>query len=1084
MKIITNKLFLMLLMVLCANSAHASYDFWVDGIYYDVNGSEAKVTWGYNYNSYSGSVTIPSTVNYKGITYSVTSIGSYAFRECTDLTSITIPESITSCNQDAFLGCNSLSIVNITSIAAWCRINFYGTSSNPLYYAHHLYLNGSEIIDLVIPNSVTTIGAYAFSRCSYLTSASIPNSVTSIGSAAFSGCSGLTSVNIPNSVTTIGASAFYGCTGINNVTIPNAITSIGVKAFWNCSALETLNYNAEDCADFTPLEENDFYYSPVFYNTNISTINIGDEVKRIPAYFANSLNQLTNITIPDSVTTIGRDAFANCSALETVNFNAVNCADFYDYYDYKRTLVFYNTNISTINIGDEVKRIPAYFAKSLNQLTNITIPNSVTTIGASAFYGCTSIDGVTIPKSVTAIGKDAFNCTGITYVNITDIAAWCKINFDNYTEYPYYNTSNPLSIAHHLYVNGSEVINLVIPNSVTFINRDAFMGCNGLISLTIPNSVTSIGSYAFARCSGLTNVSIPNSVTSIETYAFSGSGLTNVTIPYSITTINDYVFSGCTNLINVKLPKTLKSIGNYAFSGCSSLASVTIPNSVTTIGNYAFSASGLTNITIPNSVTTIGYSAFRYCTGLKSATITSHLTSLGDYAFSGCSALSSFTCMPESPPIFDNSNSFNTYNTTSLYVPRSGVENYKTHTNWRRFSKIYEFIGYFTVPDVNVSKGKTVVVPVSMTNETDIIGFQTDIYLPEGFEFVKDGADYVVDPSDRMARDHSIMCNISEDGALRVLCFSPTNKVISGNEGELFYVTIKAPADSVGDFSLCFKNTILTTSDAEELLSPDAYTNINVIPYLPGDANGNGEVSVIDIVTAAQYIIFQNPDPFLFEAADLNNDEQITVTDLALIANLILYPTKNAPKRVPTFDLSDNQIQGNDIQLNVGETRTVTLTLDNVEKYSAFQMDVKLQSGLKANNFRIANQSGSHRLVTSEEKDEMIRVLCYSPSAAALDKDEKTLMTFDVTATGSIGGNIIIDGVELVTTTCQPIHLAPLVIDVKKTNTINEISSGKIISQIEYYNLAGQKLAEPTQGVTIVVTTYTDGCRSAQKVVL
>ncbi len=628
------------------------------------------------------------------------------------------------------------------------------------------------------------------------------------------------------------------------------------------------------------------------------------------------------------------------------------------------------------------------------------------------------------------------------------------------------------------------LISLTIPNSVTSIGSYAFARCSGLTNVSIPNSVTSIGSYAFARCSGLTNVSIPNSVTSIETYAFSGSGLTNVTIPYSITTINDYVFSGCTNLINVKLPKTLKSIGNYAFSGCSSLASVTIPNSVTTIGNYAFSASGLTNITIPNSVTTIGYSAFRYCTGLKSATITSHLTSLGDYAFSGCSALSSFTCMPESPPIFDNSNSFNTYNTTSLYVPRSGVENYKTHTNWRRFSKIYEFIGYFTVPDVNVSKGKTVVVPVSMTNETDIIGFQTDIYLPEGFEFVKDGADYVVDPSDRMARDHSIMCNISEDGALRVLCFSPTNKVISGNEGELFYVTIKAPADSVGDFSLCFKNTILTTSDAEELLSPDAYTNINVIPYLPGDANGNGEVSVIDIVTAAQYIIFQNPDPFLFEAADLNNDEQITVTDLALIANLILYPTKNAPKRVPTFDLSDNQIQGNDIQLNVGETRTVTLTLDNVEKYSAFQMDVKLQSGLKANNFRIANQSGSHRLVTSEEKDEMIRVLCYSPSAAALDKDEKTLMTFDVTATGSIGGNIIIDGVELVTTTCQPIHLAPLVIDVKKTNTINEISSGKIISQIEYYNLAGQKLAEPTQGVTIVVTTYTDGCRSAQKVVL
>jgi hypothetical protein len=440
--------------------------------------------------------------------------------------------------------------------------------------------------------------------------------------------------------------------------------------------------------------------------------------------------------------------------------------------------------------------------------------------------------------------------------------------------------------------------------------------------------------------------------------------------------------------------------------------------------------------------------------------------------------------MPETPPTLDYSSSFNTYNATSLYVPRSGVENYKTHTNWRRFAKIYEFVGYFTVPDVNVSKGKTVVVPVSMTNEADIIGFQTDIYLPEGFEFVKDGADYVVDPSDRMARDHSIMCNVSEDGALRVLCYSPTNKVISGNEGELFYVTIKAPADTVGDFSLCFKNTILTTSDAEELLSPDAYTNINVIPYLPGDANGNGEVSVIDIVTAAQYIIFQSPDPFLFEAADLNNDDQITVTDLALIANLILYPTMNAPKRVPVLELSEEQIHGNDIQLNVGETRTVTITLDHLDEYSAFQMDVKLPNGLTANNFRISNQSGGHCCITSEEKDGMIRALCYSPSLASLGNDEKALLTFDVTATGNIGGNIIIDGIELVTTTCQQVYLDAFAISVNQSSLVNEISSGNSVAQIEYYNLAGQKLAVPAQGVTIVVTTHTDGSRTTQKIVL
>ena len=300
----------------------------------------------------------------------------------------------------------------------------------------------------------------------------------------------------------------------------------------------------------------------------------------------------------------------------------------------------------------------------------------------------------------------------------------------------------------------------------------------------------------------------------------------------------------------------------------------------------------------------------------------------------------------------------------------------------------------------------------------------------------------------------------------------------------MFYVTINAPADTVGDFSLCFKNTILTTSNAEELLSPDAYTNINVIPYLPGDANGNGEVSVIDIVTAAQYIIFQNPDPFLFEAADLNNDDQITVTDLALIANLVLYPTMNAPKRVPVLELSEEQIHGNDIQLNVGETRTITITLDNLDEYSAFQMEVKLPNGLTANNFRMANQSGSHSCITSEDKDGMIRALCYSPSLAALDNDEKILLTFDVTATGNIGGNIIMDGIELVTTTCQPVYLDAFAISVNQSSSVNEISSGKSVAQIEYYNLAGQKLAEPTQGMTIVVTTYSDGSRSTQKVVL
>ncbi|MBO5705645.1 MAG: leucine-rich repeat domain-containing protein, partial [Bacteroidaceae bacterium] len=164
-------------------------------------------------------------------------IGSSAFFGCSGLTSVTIPNSVTSIGAFAFSYCDGLTSVHISDIAAWGNIDFYNASSNPLYYAHHLYLNGEEVKDLVIPNSVTSIGDYAFYNCSVLTSVTIPNSVTSIGGGAFYNCFGLTSVTIPNSVTSIGQSAFSGCSGLTSVTIGSGVESIGTKAFANCPDL-------------------------------------------------------------------------------------------------------------------------------------------------------------------------------------------------------------------------------------------------------------------------------------------------------------------------------------------------------------------------------------------------------------------------------------------------------------------------------------------------------------------------------------------------------------------------------------------------------------------------------------------------------------------------------------------------------------------------------------------------------------------------------------------------------------------------------------------------------------------------------
>ena len=262
----------------------------INGIYYNLVSKlkTAEVT--KNPNKYRGNIDIPASVEYEGTTYSVTSIGSAAFYSCTGLTSITIPNSMTSIGENAFAFCTGLKEVYISDLAAWCNISLYDYLSSPLYYAGHLFLNGVEITELTIPNSVTSIGGYAFCGCKGLTSITIPNSVTSIGASAFRGCSGLTSITIPNSVTSIEMYTFCNCTGLTSVTIGNSVTSIGWYAFKGCKGLTSITIPN-------------------------SVTSIGNE-----AFFGCS--SLTSITIGSGIKTIRESAFAKCSELTDVYCDA------------------------------------------------------------------------------------------------------------------------------------------------------------------------------------------------------------------------------------------------------------------------------------------------------------------------------------------------------------------------------------------------------------------------------------------------------------------------------------------------------------------------------------------------------------------------------------------------------------------------------------------------------------------------------------------------------------------------------------------------------------------------------------------
>ncbi len=848
-----------------------------------------------DYTGNGGDVVIPSEIDGKP----VTSIGKRAFKDCTGLTSVTIPDSVTSIGDDAFSDCTGLTVISVD------KNNESYTSEDGVLFDKNkttlmTYPQGKKGA-YTIPDSVTSIGKRAFSDCAGLTDVTIPDSVTSIGDGAFVDCIELKNVTIPDSVTSIGEEVFFGCTGLTSVTIPDSVTDIGSSAFYGCTGLTSVIIPGS----VTKIEA--FLFSEC---TGLTSVTIPDSVTSIGYYAFKDCTGLTSVTIPDSVTSISDDTFSGCTGLAVINVDKNNesytSEDGVLFDKNKTNLIIYPVGKKgAYTIPDSVTEIGSSAFDGCIGLTSVTIPDSVTSIGYGAFFGCTGLTDVTIPDSVTSISSLAFyNCTGLTSViipgSVTSIGSSAFYGCDNITIHGYKNSyaetyanENGITFAEidvetaddyewkenedgtvtitGYTGNGGDV---VIPSeidgkSVTSIGNWAFEDCTGLTSVTIPGSVTKIGNWAFFRCTGLTDVKISDSVTEIGMAAFYGcTGLTSITIPDSVTNIGMAVFFGCTGLTSIDVDKNNEnylSESGIVFNKDKTalilypvgrIGDYTIPDSVTSIGTSAFvDCTGLTSITIPDSVTEIGMGAFAGCSGLTSITIPDSVTKIGAEAFSYCTGLTSIDVDKNNENyLSENGVLFNKDKTSLIAYPggKNGaytVPGSVTEIGAGAFADCTGLTS-ITVPDSVTSIGDyafshctgltNITIPASVTEISDgIFAGCDDIVI---FGYSGSYAETYANENELafVAIDADYEWEENEDGSVTITGYT-------GNGGDVVipYVIDGKPVTSIGNwaFDSCIGLTSITIPDSVTSIGDGAFADCTGLTVISVDKNNESYTS-------------------------------------------------------------------------------------------------------------------------------------------------------------------------------------------------------------------------------------------------
>lgn len=549
----------------------------------------------------------------------VTTIGTAAFAGTKNMTSVVIPDSITTISPEAFTGCTGLKTVTLpANLTTLGKGAFYGCNA---------------LTQIVLPNRLEHIGEGAFESCTALKSVTFGQRISAIGNDAFKYCYALNNVVIPDTVTYLGHRAFYKCSALGNMKIPGSVVYFGIGVFYGCSTTKTITF----------LGDAPYFEDSAFTESTIKIFYLEGNTSFTDEVCQNYGGTVTWLAIPDlsyiDGGTCGESAFwwfkddgtlLICGTGDMITSN-------YPWLSIKG-------NIKKLIIEDGITSIGST-AFQYSPITELELPDSMTTIGWDAFRDCQYLKRITVQNSLFSVGPDAFKNTpwlaaqpaGPVYIgNVLYI-----YNNDGATTYTV--REGTFSITSNAFYNCTSLKSVVLPTSLQQLGGQVFQACTSLESITIPDSVKSIGAYTFYGCSALKTVTLGKNTERIGNYAFYGcTALKSISLPASVQSVGENAFNGCKSLQSCTIPAKVTEIPESLFSGCSSLTSVSIGNNVTAIGASAFAGCSITSFAVPDKVVKIEMRTFSNCQKLKTVTLGNSLTYINLEAFAGCISLTTF----------------------------------------------------------------------------------------------------------------------------------------------------------------------------------------------------------------------------------------------------------------------------------------------------------------------------------------------------------------------------------------------------------------------------------------------------------